>query len=179
MSSHEISKSAHLPFGKCARFPAGMRSAAKQCGVWLAEILKFFKATPHKACAQIAPSGFSSDCTSSTPAGWRPPRRTCAIWRKICKQDACKARSAGFVRCCLKSMAYRQHNLKASKLRSSCKKSAEICVKRLMIKKFKNPLDKIKQMVYNVWVNKAESPHSHPPTNKRFSQARSFNVNKL
>ncbi len=27
------------------------------------------KATPHKAFAQIAPSGFSSDCTSSTPAG--------------------------------------------------------------------------------------------------------------
>ena len=127
---------------KRARFPLGMRSEAKLNGVWLMEILKFFKATPHKACAQIAPSDFSSDCTSSTPAGWRPPRRTCAIWRKICKQDACKARSAGFVRCYLKSMAYRQHNLKASKLRSSFKKSAEICVKRLMIKKFKNPLDK-------------------------------------
>ncbi len=27
------------------------------------------KATPHKACAQIAPSDFSSDCTRSTPAG--------------------------------------------------------------------------------------------------------------
>ncbi len=30
---------------------------------------KRFKATPHKACAQIAPSDFSSDCTRSTPAG--------------------------------------------------------------------------------------------------------------
>ena len=27
------------------------------------------KATPHKACAQIAPSDFSSSCTRSTPAG--------------------------------------------------------------------------------------------------------------
>ncbi len=30
---------------------------------------KNIKATPHKVYAQIAPSGFSSDCTSSTPVG--------------------------------------------------------------------------------------------------------------
>ena len=52
-----------------------------------------FKATSHKAFAQIAPSDFSSDCTSSTSAGWRLPRRTYERWQKICKQGAYKARA--------------------------------------------------------------------------------------
>ena len=49
------------------------------------------KATPHKTCAEYAPTDFSSDCIEISQAYWRMSRNFCARWRKICKQIQCKA----------------------------------------------------------------------------------------
>jgi len=48
-------------------------------------------ATPHKTCAEYAPTDFSSDCIEISQAYWRMSRDFCARWRKICKQIQCKA----------------------------------------------------------------------------------------
>ena len=57
-----------------------------------------FKATSHKAYAQIAPPDFSSDCTSSTSAGWPPAKEN--LWKMTKNMQARYIQSACFVRCC-------------------------------------------------------------------------------
>ena len=68
---------------------------------WLSPFIEF-KATPHKDCAQVVQSDFSSECTDWVQPILRLANESCVLWRKICKQIVYKGLWPVFVRGCLK-----------------------------------------------------------------------------